>query len=119
MRDRDGIPYFVTEYFFLAFERNSLTMCFPPPAPAQLGMQRMSYVWKTREARILLLGLSFLFSLSPGLLFGSVTLQIPDVNLPDGKVEFRPGICDSAAVLAAPAQQMPQSTTSNYTVQSI
>jgi len=63
-----------------------------------------------------LLGLSFFSPLSPCPLFGTVTLQIPDVNLPDGKVEFRPGICDSAAAPASLPQQMPQFTTSNYTV---
>jgi hypothetical protein len=72
--------------------------------------------WKTRSARSVLLGLSFLSPLSPWPLFASVTLQIPDVNLPDGKVEFRPGICDSTAVPAGLPQQMPQSTTGNYTV---
>lgn len=76
----------------------------------------MSYAGKTRWARTVLLGLSFWSPLSPSLLFATVTLQIPDVNLPAGKVEFRPGICDPAAVLASLPQQMPQSTTSNYTV---
>jgi len=71
---------------------------------------------KTRRARTVLLGLLFLSPLYPCPLFATVTLQIPDVNLPDGKVEFRPGICDPTAVPATLPQQMPQSTTSNYTV---
>ncbi len=76
----------------------------------------MNFAWTTRCARTVLLGLSSLLPLSPCPLVASVTLQIPDVNLPDGKVEFRPGICDSAATPTGLLQQMPQSTTSNYTL---
>jgi hypothetical protein len=76
----------------------------------------MSHVAKTRCAQAILFGLSFVATLLPPPLFAIVGLQIPDVNLPDGKVEFRPGICDPAAVPPDLAQQMPQNTTTNYTV---
>jgi hypothetical protein len=76
----------------------------------------MSHVAKTRCAQAILFGLSFVANLLPPPLFAIVGLQIPDVNLPDGKVEFRPGICDPAAVPPDLAQQMPQNTTTNYTV---
>src|SRR5208282_4443323 len=76
----------------------------------------MIYRETVRCARTVLLGLFFLSPLCPCPLFASVTLQIPDINLPDGKVEFRPGTCDPAAVPASLPQQMPQSTTTNYTV---
>src|ERR1017187_3733077 len=71
---------------------------------------------KTRCARTALLGLAFLSPLFAVRVLATVTLQIPDVNLADGKVEFRPGFCDPTAVPASPPQQMPQSTTSSYTI---
>ena len=62
---------------------------------------------KARCARTALLGLAFL-PLFAVPVFATATLQIPDVNLPDGKVEFRPGPCDPTAAPASLPQQMPQ-----------
>ncbi len=70
---------------------------------------------KARCARTALLGLAFL-PLFAVPVFATATLQIPDVNLPDGKVEFRPGICDPTAAPASLPQQMPLNSTSGYTV---
>jgi hypothetical protein len=46
----------------------------------------------------------------------SVTLKIPDVNLPDGKVEFRTGACEQAPAPPGAAQQLPQTGTTSYTI---
>ena len=49
-------------------------------------------------------------------LSATVTLQISDVSLQEGKVEFRTGICDPTLALPDSSQQAPQATTANYTL---
>ena len=49
-------------------------------------------------------------------LSATVTLQISDVTLQEGKVEFRAGVCDSTLASPNASQQAPQSSTANYTL---
>jgi hypothetical protein len=111
------IPLFVSGCARLALTCNCsalrlpLAMVFAPSREKGLFP-----AWTMRCARIVLVGLFFSSPMYVCPLFASVTLQIPDVNLPDGKVEFRPGSCDPTTVPASLPPQMPQYTTPNYTV---
>lgn len=108
---------FVSARIFLKPARAHLAVQFPPTALVTRFRQRaLCRAWKLRSTRNALLGLVVLFSICLRPISASVTLQIPDVNLPDGKVEFRPGVCDSVGMPAVLPQQMPETTTNSYVV---
>jgi hypothetical protein len=76
-----GSSAFVTGVgFIIRFTRNYLEFGFLSPAASLHDYASSSFRFGHR---------TFWICLNPCLLFASVTLQILDVNLPDGKVEFR------------------------------